>query len=70
MQVFARINRIGWVHLWRTREAFEAGQPSEHFFEARTDPRWREARLDEAQQRSLAAGDLVEIEDPGYLDED
>lgn len=70
VQVFARINRIGWVHLWRTREAFEAGEASDHFFEARTDPRWREARLTETQRLALEAGALVAIEDPGYLDED
>lgn len=68
MQVFARVNQIGWVHLWRSREAFEAGEASEHFFEARTDPRWREARLDAAQREALAAGALVAIEDPGYLE--
>lgn len=70
MQVFARINQVGWVHLWRTREAFEAGEPSEHFFEARTDPRWRTVHLTEPQQQGLTAGDVVEIEDPGYLDEE
>lgn len=68
MQVFARINQIGWVHLWRSREAFEAGEASEHFFEARTDPRWRAAQLDAAQREALAAGALVAIEDPGFLE--
>jgi len=68
VQVFARINRIGWVHLWRSREAYEAGEASEHFFEARTDPRWREAQLDPGQREALDAGELVAIGDPGFLE--
>lgn len=70
MTVFARVNRIGWVHLWKTREEYEAGEASLHFFNGRTDPRWAEAVLDDAQRAALARGDLVAIEDPGYLDED
>ena len=69
MLVHARINRIGWVHLWPTREAFEAGEASAHFFNARTDPRWAEIRLSEEQRARLEAGEVVVIEDPGYLDE-
>jgi hypothetical protein len=68
MLVYARINQIGWVHLWASREAFEAGEASEHFFNARTDPRWAEVELSEDQRRRLGAGELVELEDPGYLD--
>jgi len=68
MKVFARVNHIGWVHLWATREAFEEGEPSLHFFNGRTDPRWAEAGLDEARREALARGELVELEDPGYLD--
>lgn len=70
MRIWARINHVGWVHLWRRREDFDAAEPSAHFFNGRTDPRWAEARLSEGQRRQLSAGELVEIEDPGYLDED
>ena len=69
MLVYARSNHIGWIHLWRSREAFEAGEASEHFFNSRTDPRWREVVLTEAQQALLAARELLVLEDPGYLDE-
>lgn len=67
MKVFARINHVGWVHLWRCREDFDEAQPSSHFLNGRTDPRWVEATLTDAQKAQLAAGDLVEIEDPGYF---
>lgn len=70
MTIWARVNHIGWVHLWHRREDFEAAEPSVHFFNGRTDPRWAEAILSEDQHRRLKAGELVEIEDPGYLDED
>ena len=70
MRIWARINHVGWVHLWRRREDFDAAEPSAHFFNGRTDPRWAEARLSVDQRRQLSAGELVEIEDPGYLDED
>ena len=69
MLVYARINHIGWIHLWRSPEAFEAGEPSEHFFNSRTDPRWREVVLTGDQRALLEAGKLLELEDPGYLDE-
>jgi hypothetical protein len=70
MKVWARINHVGWVHLWRTREAFDAAEPSAHFLNGRTDPRWIEVALSPDQRRELGAGELVEIEDPGYfLDE-
>jgi hypothetical protein len=69
MIVFARINRIGWVHLWASREAFEDGEASQHFFDPRTDPRWAEMALSPDQLQRLNAGDLVAIEDPGYLEE-
>lgn len=68
MPVYARINNIGWVHLWRTREAYDLGEASEHFFNGKSDPRWAEAPLTEAQRALLAAGVIVEIEDPGYLE--
>lgn len=68
MKVFARVNHIGWVHLWASREAFEAGEASLHFFNGRTDPRWAEAALEPALREALARGELAEIEDPGYLD--
>lgn len=67
--VYARSNHIGWIHLWRSRELFAAGEASEHFFNSRTDPRWAELTLTESQQATLAAGELLELEDPGYLDE-
>ncbi|GLH68839.1 hypothetical protein GETHPA_03720 [Geothrix rubra] len=70
MTIWARINHVGWVHLWRRREDFEAAEPSAHFFNGRSDPRWAEAELDPEQLRRLATGELVEIEDPGYLDSD
>jgi hypothetical protein len=66
--VYARINQIGWVHLWTSVEAYEAGEASEHFFSSKVDPRWAELDLTEDQRRRLAAGELVAIEDPGYLD--
>jgi hypothetical protein len=68
MTVFARVNHIGWVHLWTSREAYEAGEASVHFFNSRTDPRWDEVELSDDQRARLAAGELVELEDPGYLD--
>ena len=68
MRVYARSNHIGWIHLWLSREAFEAGEASAHFFNARTDPRWREQVLTGEQRSLLAAGELLELEDPGYLD--
>ncbi len=70
MTVWARINHVGWVHLWRRREDFEAAEPSAHFFNGRSDPRWAEAVLSAEQQRRLSTGELVEIDDPGYLDSD
>lgn len=71
MKVWARVNHVGWVHLWRHQADYEHAEPSAHFLNGRTDPRWLEASLSEAQQQGLAAGDLVEIEDPGYFaDED
>ena len=70
MKVWARINHVGWVHLWARREAFDAAEPSAHFFNGRSDPRWQELLLSAEQRRALAAGELVEIEDPGYLDEE
>jgi len=69
MTVFARVNHIGWIHLWRSREAFESGEASAHFFNPRLDPRWLEFSMPEATRRRLEAGEGVEIEDPGYLDE-
>ncbi|WP_243301893.1 hypothetical protein [Geothrix oryzisoli] len=70
MKVWARINHVGWVHLWRTREAFEAAEPSAHFLHGKTDPRWVEASLTPGQRQRLEAGDLVEIEDPGFFDDE
>jgi len=70
VKMLARINHVGWVHLWPSREAFEAAEPSAHFFNSRSDPRWLELQLDGEQRRCLEAGELVELEDPGYLDDE
>ena len=70
MSVWARVNHVGWVHLWRRREDFEAAEPSAHFLNGRTDPRWLAVLLTAAQRQGLVAGDLVEIEDPGYFEEE
>jgi len=70
VRVFARINAIGWAHLWKTREAFEDGEASVHFFNSRIDPRWMGLALTPDQRARLEAGELVEIEDPGYLDDE
>ncbi len=68
--VFIRINRVGWVHLWLTREAFDEGEPSVHFFNGRIDPRWQEAwpALPRETREALAQGEVMPVEDPGYLD--
>ena len=68
MRIYARINHAGWVHLWTSREAYLEGEASEHFFNPRTDPRWAELALGEELRARLAAGELVELEDPGYLE--
>lgn len=71
MRVWARVNHVGWVHLWRQREHYDAAEPSVHFLNGRTDPRWIEVVLTAEQRAGLEAGDLVEIEDPGFFaDED
>lgn len=70
MRVFARVNHIGWVHLWKTSRAFEDCEPSAHFFNGKSDPRWIETDLSDAQRTSLAAGSLTEIEDPGYFEDE
>lgn len=69
MTIQVRVNHIGWIHVWPTLEAFEAGEPSACFFDPRVDPQWLAHALPEEAARKLAAGELVEIEDPGYLDE-
>jgi hypothetical protein len=68
MIVQVRVNQAGWVHVWATREAFEAGEASVHFFNGRIDPRWAELRLTPEQRARLEAGQLIELEDPGWLD--
>ncbi len=70
MKVWARINHVGWVHLWLHREDFESAEPSVHFFNGRSDPRWLEAALSDEQRQGLKAGDLVEIEDPGFFEDE
>jgi len=70
VKVWARVNHVGWVHLWRHRADYEGAEPSVHFLNGRTDPRWLEAALTDEQKQGLAAGELVEIEDPGYFTEE
>jgi hypothetical protein len=70
MRVWARINHVGWVHLWRRQEDFDSAEPSAHFLNGRSDPRWLAAPLSQPQRRGLEAGELVEIEDPGFFEED
>ena len=71
MRVWARVNHVGWVHLWRREEDFHQAEPSVHFLNGRTDPRWTGAALSPEQCSRLASGELVEIEDPGFfVDED
>jgi len=67
VKVWARINHVGWVHVWRRREDFEAAEPSVHFLNSRSDPRWLELQLSAGQRADLEGGALVEIEDPGYF---
>lgn len=68
MRVFARVNHIGWVHLWTSRQAFEDCEPSAHFFNGKADPRWLAVTLTAGERDRLAAGELVELEDPGYFE--
>lgn len=67
MKIWARINHIGWVHLWLSRESYEAGEASEHFFNGKSEPRWQEAVFSDETLRIMNLGELVEIEDPGYF---
>lgn len=69
MTIHARINHIGWIHLWATREAFETGEPSACFFDPKVDPLWLACSPPEEVTSRLAAGELVELADPGFLDE-
>jgi len=68
--IHARINHVGWVHLWASRQTFDEGEPSDHFFNGRIDPRWREVYpgFPAEVRRALEAGELTALEDPGYLD--
>lgn len=70
--LFARINRVGWVHLWTSRDAFDEGEPSFHFFNGRIDPRWLEAwpQLPPETRAALERGEGAPLEDPGYLEAD
>lgn len=70
MRIWARVNHVGWVHLWTSREAYDAAEASAHFFNGRSDPRWQVLALSPDQQAQLQAGALVEMEDPGYFVED
>lgn len=71
MKVWARINHVGWVHLWRREADYQQAEPSAHFLNGRTDPRWLAASLTPDQRARLGSGELVEIDDPGFFaDED
>ncbi len=71
MRVWARINHIGWVHLWLSRESYEAGEASKHFFNGKSEPRWQETLFNDEALHRMNQGELTEIEDPGYFsDED
>ena len=70
MTIWARVNHVGWVHLWRTREDYDAAEASAHFFNGRSDPRWQGTPLSADQQAGLARGELVALEDPGYFEEE
>ncbi len=70
MKVFARINHIGWVHLWLSRETYEAGEASNYFFNGKSEPRWQAAAFKDETRRSMNLGELVEIEDPGYFSDE
>jgi hypothetical protein len=67
MRIWARRNHVGWIHLWTHPDGFAEGEASEHFFDGRTDARWRQVILDPDQAAGLENGGLVEIEDPGYF---
>jgi hypothetical protein len=67
MRIWARRNHVGWIHLWARREAFETGEASVHFFNGRVDPLWQATTLGPDLLASLERGELIEIEDPGYL---
>ncbi|MDP2875106.1 MAG: hypothetical protein Q8O00_02910 [Holophaga sp.] len=68
--MLVRINHIGWIHLWHSRAAFEAGEASAHFFNPKLDPRWLDFCMPEEVRLRLEAGEAVEMEDPGYLDQE
>ncbi len=70
MKVWARINHIGWVHLWLQRESYDAGEASDHFFNGKSEPRWQETVFSEETLHCMKLGELVEIEDPGYFPEE
>ncbi len=67
MRIWARRNRVGWIHLWTRAEAYGEGEASAHFFNGRTDPVWQGVPLGPEHLAALDRGDLVELEDPGYF---
>lgn len=69
MSVVARINHMGWIHLWPSLESYESGEASVHFFNPKVDPRWRANLPPDDVLSRLEAGEIVEMEDPGYLAE-
>jgi hypothetical protein len=67
MRIWARKNHVGWIHLWTRAAGFAEGEASEHFFNGRTDPRWRGLELAPSMLAALDRGELVELDDPGYF---
>jgi hypothetical protein len=64
MKVWARINHVGWVHLWLHHEDFERAEPSAHFFNGRSDPRnWSRSmiRASLMRRREVQAGPATAI---------
>ncbi len=70
MKIFARINHIGWVHLWLSQESYEAGEASIYFFNGKSEPRWQEAVFNDETKRRMKLGELVEMDDPGYFSDE
>jgi hypothetical protein len=69
MRIWARKNRVGWIHFWTRADGYAEGEASEHFCNGRIDPLWRETALGVEAQAALDRGELVGLEDPGYFGE-
>ena len=53
MKVWVRIDHVGWVHIWRSQADYNAAEPSAHFVNGRTDPRWQEVSLSAEARAAL-----------------